>query len=85
MGEPLGHSVEGAAHDSQGPAGRGFFRPASARTRALQSIRRHPRSATDSQSVTWGDSMSDQLGALTIIFTETYYWITVVFMFLIGL
>ena len=27
--------------------------------------------------------MSDQLGALTTIFTETYYWITVVFMFLI--
>lgn len=27
--------------------------------------------------------MSDPLGALTIIFTEVYYWITVVFMFLI--
>ena len=27
--------------------------------------------------------MSDQLGSLTIIFTEVYYWITVVFMFLI--
>ena len=27
--------------------------------------------------------MSDQLGALTIIFTEVYYWITVVFMFFI--
>lgn len=27
--------------------------------------------------------MADQLGALTVIFTEVYYWITVVFMFLI--
>ena len=27
--------------------------------------------------------MSDQLGALTTIFTEVYYWVTVVFMFLI--
>ena len=27
--------------------------------------------------------MTDQLGALTTIFTEFYYWITVVLMFLI--
>ncbi len=27
--------------------------------------------------------MADQLGALTIIFTEVYYWITAVFMFFI--
>ena len=27
--------------------------------------------------------MTDQLGALTTIFTEFYYWVTVVLMFLI--
>ena len=27
--------------------------------------------------------MTDQLGALTVIFTEFYYWVTVVLMFLI--
>jgi hypothetical protein len=27
--------------------------------------------------------MDDQLGALTVIFTEFYYWVTVVLMFLI--
>ncbi len=27
--------------------------------------------------------MTDELGALTVIFTEFYYWITVVLMFLI--
>src|SRR5690554_2200686 len=33
----------------------------------------------------WGDSMSDQLAALTTIFTEFYYWLTVVLMFLIHI
>jgi len=29
------------------------------------------------------EDMTDQLGALTTVFTEFYYWITVVLMFLI--
>ena len=31
----------------------------------------------------WRETMDNELGALTVIFTEFYYWVTVVLMFLI--